>query len=110
MPTEPMNLVLLSSLACDLEPVLRRKLTTPWNLVRLTDAATADEVAGSLLEADAVLTLRYTASCRRRGCASCRSPAPATTASISRRCRRASPSPTLSATTRRSASTCCSAC
>jgi len=55
----PMNLALLSSLACDLEPVLRGKLTPPWNLVRLPDVATPDEIAAALREADAELTLRY---------------------------------------------------
>ena len=56
---DPKTLVLLTSLACDLEPPLRRKLTTPYRLIRLPDQASADEVAAGMREADAVLTLRY---------------------------------------------------
>ncbi|MEJ0072019.1 MAG: hypothetical protein WDO24_28550 [Pseudomonadota bacterium] len=76
------TLVLLTSLACDLEPVLRRHLRTPYELIALPDSATDAEIAAAMQRADAVLTLRYDkAPAPHRGCASCRSPAPVTTGS-----------------------------
>jgi phosphoglycerate dehydrogenase-like enzyme len=53
------TLVLLSSLACDLEPVLRRHLQTPYALIALPDTSTEAEIAAAMQRANALLTLRY---------------------------------------------------
>jgi phosphoglycerate dehydrogenase-like enzyme len=54
-----MRLVLLTSWACELEEILRRKLTTTWEILRAPDTASREEVAAALAEAEAVLCMVY---------------------------------------------------
>jgi phosphoglycerate dehydrogenase-like enzyme len=55
----PPTLALLTTLACDLEAVLRRHLETPYDIVALPDSATGAAIGAALQRADALLTLRY---------------------------------------------------
>jgi phosphoglycerate dehydrogenase-like enzyme len=52
-----MRLVLLTSWSCELEPILRRKLTTPWEIVAIPDQAPREQAAAALAEAEAALAM-----------------------------------------------------
>lgn len=53
------KLVLLTSVATDLEALLRPKLTMPFDLASLPDGSTSDAIATALRDAEVVLTPRF---------------------------------------------------